>query len=60
MAVEMTTRKPSRQAIFACARFLQACISFGWSRDHLDYLEELWWRYHDDRGNESPLPLSVE
>jgi len=32
------------------AEFLSACLSFGWSRSDLDWLQELWERHHDENG----------
>jgi hypothetical protein len=40
----------SSEALAACARWLRYCLTIGWSRSDLDQLEEIWWRYHDDRG----------
>jgi hypothetical protein len=39
------------QAIKECARWLKACLDLGWSKQDLEHLEDLWWRYHDTDGN---------
>lgn len=26
-----------------CAEFLHACLSFGWRKSDLDFLQKLWW-----------------
>lgn len=41
---------PSRKAIEACGRWLAYCLSIGWDREDLDWLESLWWKYHDNLG----------
>jgi hypothetical protein len=41
---------PTQQAVIACARWLQACLSLGWEHTDLDFLEMLWWKHHDYRG----------
>ena len=41
---------PTRQATQACAEWLAACIRLGWRKGDLDFLEALWWKYHDERG----------
>lgn len=41
----------SRRAIEACASWLAYCLHIGWSKSDLDFLEALWWKYHDDEGN---------
>lgn len=42
---------PTRQATQACAEWLATCIRLGWRKADLDFLEALWWKYHDSRGN---------
>jgi len=42
---------PSTKALMACARWLIACRSFGWPASSIKFLDELWWKYHDDHGN---------
>jgi hypothetical protein len=42
--------KPTQQAIIACARWLQTCLEIGWRKQDLDFLEALWWKYHNHRG----------
>ena len=44
-----------KDAIIACARWLQACLELGWDQSDLDFLERLWWQHHDEHGNLSPL-----
>lgn len=34
-----------------CAEWLSYCLSIGWSKNQLDELEKLWWKYHDENGN---------
>jgi hypothetical protein len=41
----------SQRAIKLCAEWLSYCLSIGWSKDTLNDLENLWWQYHDERGN---------
>lgn len=41
----------TRHAIRKCAEWLAACIELGWLKSDLDFLEALWWRYHDHKGN---------
>ena len=36
-------------AIRMCAGWLSLCIKLGWSKDALDELEALWWKYHDEQ-----------
>lgn len=38
------------RAIEKCAEWLAYCHRIGWTRESLDRLEELWWEYHDERG----------
>ena len=40
-----------RSAIVKCAEWLKYCLSIGWAHSDLDWLESLWWKYHDSRGN---------
>lgn len=40
----------TRLAIQECAQWLRACLELGWRKSDLDFLEALWWRYHDDSG----------
>jgi hypothetical protein len=42
---------PTREAVHKCAEWLAYCVRIGWRRDELDFLEGLWWKYHDNRGN---------
>lgn len=46
----MTTER-TRKAIQGCAEWLSACVRLGWDKSDLDFLEALWWKYHDSRGN---------
>ena len=39
------------QAARICANWLILCLADGWSRSSLDWLEVLWWCYHDEHGN---------
>ena len=34
-----------------CAYWLAECLADGWPQSSLDWLEALWWRYHDAHGN---------
>lgn len=38
------------------ARWLQACLSFGWTKDDLDELERIWRTYRDENGKLRPQP----
>lgn len=40
------TQKATRE----CAEWLAVCIGIGWRHADLDWLEELWWQHHDERG----------
>lgn len=40
----------TQRAQIACAQWLTACLSFGWEKSDLDWLETLWWRHHDRLG----------
>lgn len=42
--------KTSR-AIKKCAEWLSYCLSIGYTKEQLDRLEEIWWMFHDERGN---------
>lgn len=55
----MSERRPRLKAQRECAIWLQKCLGLGWSRDQLDFLEVLWWKYHDDSGRLSPVSLSA-
>ena len=39
-----------REAVRRCAQWLAYCVEIGWSRNDLDFLESLWWKYHDKTG----------
>lgn len=41
----------TNKAIINCFKWIQYCISIGWSLDDVNGLEKLWWKYHDDYGN---------
>ena len=41
----------SRSAPKQCADWLSACLKLGWEKGQLDFLQALWWKYHDDDGN---------
>lgn len=47
----MSERRPRDKAIRECAYFLHTCLGFGWRKEDLDYLQKLWWKWHDDDGN---------
>lgn len=47
----MSAERRTLQALRKCAEWLYFCLSVGWKREQLHRLEELWWKYHDDRGN---------
>lgn len=40
----------TRRAIVGCGYWLAECLRLGWDRSDLDWLEALWWQYHDDNG----------
>jgi len=44
----------TQRALMACLRWLDYCLSIGWRRDDLDFLEALWWEHHDDFGKIKP------
>ena len=44
-------RSPTRAAIWACAEWLEFCVRIGWDKATLDRLQEIWWQFHDDKGN---------
>lgn len=50
MSADARTRQPTPKAAKDCAAWLALCLRLGWERDQLDFLETLWWKYHDDRG----------
>jgi hypothetical protein len=41
----------TQKAIIQCAGWLRYCLEIGWQKSDLDALENLWWEYHDERGN---------
>ena len=41
----------SGYGIKACANWLKFCLDIGYQKAQLDFLENLWWEYHDDKGN---------
>lgn len=43
-------QKPTLGALRGCAEWLKACLEMGWQRSDLDFLEELWWKHHDQVG----------
>lgn len=43
-------RKPTNEAIRLCAQWLAFCVQIGWRNSDLDWLESLWWKYHNYRG----------
>lgn len=42
--------KPTERASMECLRWLHTCILLGWKKTDLDFLEALWWKYHDNTG----------
>jgi hypothetical protein len=40
----------TKVAIRGCAEWLAACRRLGWRHEDLDFLESLWWKHHDERG----------
>lgn len=50
------TRERTREAIVSCGYWLAACLRLGWRRDELEFLEALWWKYHNHRGELMSLP----
>lgn len=42
---------PTKYAVRVCAEWLAACLRMGWKRSDLDWLERLWWQWHDENGN---------
>ena len=42
---------PTHKATRACAMWLTECLRLGWSRKELDFLEEIWWKYHTNQGD---------
>jgi hypothetical protein len=55
----------TQKAIVECGYWLAECLRLGWSRQQLDFLEELWWKHHDDHGHlkqrveEGPMSAAV-
>jgi hypothetical protein len=41
----------SQKALKQCAKWLAYCLKIGWSKEQLDRLEAIWWKYHDENGN---------
>lgn len=39
------------KAFRKCAEWLKLCLDLGWSKKKLDFLEKLWWKHHDCKGN---------
>ena len=42
--------QPTQRAQIVCGHWLADCVRLGWRRDDLDFLEALWWKYHDNYG----------
>ena len=38
-------------AVKKCAAWLSYCLSIGWAKSDLDFLQALWWKYHDKNGD---------
>ena len=51
VGIDQGPGEPTRQAVQQCAEWLAACRRIGWRLEDLDFLEALWWKYHDRRGN---------
>lgn len=51
MTTEEAHQKATRKAQRKCFDFLSLCREFGWAKSDLDWLENLWWKYHDEHGN---------
>ena len=51
MVLDIDSNKPTTRAVIACAQWLGTCLDLGWPKSDLDFLEGLWWKYHDRRGN---------
>lgn len=43
--------EPTEKGIRKCAEWLATCRRLGWAYEDLDFLELLWWRYHDRHGD---------
>jgi len=48
-----------RKAIVSCGMWLAACRRLGWQESDLDFLENLWWQYHDDNGRLLKAPRKI-
>lgn len=46
----MCKQRPTTKALKDCANWLCTCLELGWSKDSLDTLEAIWWRFHDRNG----------
>lgn len=38
------------KSVVTCGMWLAYCLRIGWPKSDLDFLESLWWQYHDDNG----------
>lgn len=58
----MMPNKPTLAALRECGHWLSTCLIFGWRKGDLDFLEALWWKHHDHRGQliSGPLPPSPD
>jgi hypothetical protein len=60
---EQVEQKPTRDAIRGCAEWLAVCVRLGWRHEDLEFLEALWWKYHNHRGElkkaDPPLPEGI-
>ncbi len=43
--------EPTRKGIKKCAEWLAYCLKIGWEKEHINALEKLWWKHHDENGN---------
>jgi len=47
---EIKEPQRTREAIKACGYWLAECRRLGWRHEDWDWLERLWWKYHNHRG----------
>ena len=56
----MGKNEPTREAVRDCAIWLHACLELGWRKSDLDFLELLWWKYHDHTGQLMPDKRAID
>jgi hypothetical protein len=56
----MDEPKRTQKALRGCAEWLVECLRLGWRREDLDFMEELWWRHHNHRGELVSKVIEVE